>query len=46
MIPLAPLTVWEWTGFERTVEITVWHPLARGYRPAVWMCDFGPLKPR
>ena len=46
MIPLAPVTVWEWTRFDRTVEATVWHPLLRGFRPAVWMCDFGQLGSR
>ncbi len=46
MIPIAPVTTWEWTRFERPVEITVWHPAVRGYRPAVWMCDFGPLRVR
>lgn len=46
MIPFAPVTTWEWTRFNRDVEITVWHPLARGYRAAVWQCDFGSLRPR
>ena len=46
MIPIAPLTVWEWTGFERSVEVTVMHPLTRGFQPVVWMCDFGALKSR
>jgi hypothetical protein len=34
---------WEWTRFDRKVEITVWHPLVRGYSAGVWSCDFGPL---
>ncbi len=46
LIPLAPVTTWKWTHFDRDVEITVWHPLAHGYRAAVWVCDFGSLRPR
>jgi hypothetical protein len=46
MIPLAPVTNWSWTRFERSVDITVWRPLLRGYQAAVWMCDFGELRPR
>ena len=46
MIPLAPSSIWRWTGFDRDVEVTVWRPLAYGYLPAVWMCDVGPLRVR
>jgi hypothetical protein len=46
MIPLAPVTSWSWTRFDRSVDITVWRPLLRGYQATVWMCDFGELRPR